>query len=123
MTLGQKLRVLLEERDMTQKQLASELNIAPSTLGGYMQNASEPDFATLKLLAGYFEVTTDYLLDYKSKLSAENGQIIELIRIFNALTDEQRELYLEQGKAFLKVNSKRKDALSKSTSLRNNAAK
>jgi len=63
MRFGDKLRALIEEQDITQKDLAMQLNLAPSTLGSYVQNTREPDFATLKLLANYFGVSTDYLLD------------------------------------------------------------
>ncbi len=54
MSFGEKLRILLEEHTMTQKQLAKELNIAPSTVGSYIQNTREPDFDTLKSIAGFF---------------------------------------------------------------------
>ena len=40
MNFGDILRSLLEERDITQKKLALDLNIAPSTIGGYVQNSS-----------------------------------------------------------------------------------
>lgn len=66
MSFGNNLRTLIEERNMTQKELAQQMNIAPSTIGSYVQNTREPDFATLKLLAGYFDVSIDYLLDYSS---------------------------------------------------------
>ena len=33
MSFGDNLRALIEERDITQKELAKKLNIAPSTLG------------------------------------------------------------------------------------------
>lgn len=45
MSFGENLRTLIEERDMTQKELAAKLNIAPSTMGSYVQNTREPDFA------------------------------------------------------------------------------
>ena len=93
MNFGDTLRVLIEERDLTQKQLASDLNIAPSTIGGYVQNSSEPDFATLKQLAKYFNVSTDYLLDVRSP-QATTHQEDELFRIFRSLPAEQKELFL-----------------------------
>lgn len=55
--------MLIEERNLTQKQIAQDLNIAPSTMGGYVQGMSQPDFETLKRLAEYFDVSSDYLLD------------------------------------------------------------
>ena len=56
MDFGVILRELIEERDLTQKQVAHDLNIAPSTMGGYVQGTSEPDFNTLKRLARYFNL-------------------------------------------------------------------
>lgn len=105
MTFGDVLRELIEERGMTQKQVASDLNIAPSTMGGYVQNTSEPDFNTLKLLARYFNVTVDYLLDFRSK-KAGTRQEDEVLRVFRSLTAEQKNLYLEQGKVFIRFNQK-----------------
>ena len=107
MEFGDVLRALLEERNITQKQLAVDLNIAPSTIGGYVQNSSEPDFEMLKRVAKYFNVTTDYLLDYRSGKAATH-QEDDLLRVFHSLSAEQREIYLEQGKAFLRLNERKK---------------
>ena len=102
MNFGDTLRGLLEEREITQKQLAADLNAAPSTIGGYVQNSSEPDFAMLKLLAQYFGVTTDYLLDCRSGHTVSQ-QEDELLRIFRALSAEQQEICVAQCRVFLRV--------------------
>lgn len=105
MTFSEKLRALLDERELTQKRLAVDLQIPPSTLGGYVQGTSEPDFNTLKLISQYFRVSSDYLLDIQSeqvKTSAEN----DLLRVFRALSPEQQAIYLEQGRAILRVSAK-----------------
>ncbi len=107
MNFGDGLRTLLEERNITQKQLAADLNIAPSTIGGYVQNSSEPDFETLKRLARYFDISADYLLDYRFGKAATR-QEDDLLRVFRSLSAEQRELYLEQGKVFIRLNQKEK---------------
>ena len=106
MNFGDILRNLIEEQDFTQKQIANDLNIAPSTIGGYVQNTSEPDFNTLKQLARYFGVSTDYLLDFRAGETVTH-QEDELLHIFRALTIEQKEIYLEQGRAFFKINRKK----------------
>ncbi len=105
MLFCEKLRLLIEERNLTQKQVAKDLNIAPSTMGGYVQGISQPDFDTLKQLAGYFDVSTDYLLDAPEK---ERGGALEdeLLRVFRSMTQEQKSIFIDQGKAFLKANSK-----------------
>jgi len=113
MNFGDNLRSLIEERDMTQKELAVQLNIAPSTLGSYVQNTREPDFATLKLLAKYFGVSTDYLLDHHTGHTA-NHQEGEIIRIFRSLNAEQRGICIEHGKIFIRLNNRDKNLQEKS---------
>lgn len=103
MSFGHNLRTLIEERNMTQKELAMQLNIAPSTMGSYVQNTREPDFDTLKLLAKYFDVSTDYLLDYPTK-ETSTQQEAELLRIFRSLSTEQKDICIDQCKAFIRVN-------------------
>ena len=108
------LRTLIDERGLTQKQLAKDLEIPVSTLGGYVQGTSEPDFETLKLFANYFDVSADYLLNLKIG-NTQSGLENELLRIFRSLSTEQQELYLEQGKAFIRINVKEDVKSSKST--------
>lgn len=108
------LRTLIDERGLTQKQLAQDLEIPVSTLGGYVQGTSEPDFETLKLFANYFDVSADYLLNLKIG-NTQSGLENELLRIFRSLSTEQQELYLEQGKAFIRINAKEDVKSSKST--------
>ena len=108
MNFSYKLRSLIEERNLTQKQVANDLNIAPSTMGGYVQGISEPDFATLKRLAIYFEVTTDYLLNMHTN-KTNNFLEDELLRVFRSMTSEQQSLYIEQGKVFVRANNIRKE--------------
>ena len=101
---NEKLRLLIEEKDITQKKLANDLNIAPSTMGGYVQGISEPDFDTLKRLAEYFSVSTDYLLNVPETKS-QNHLEDELLRVFRGMTNEQQMVFIEQGKAFIKLNA------------------
>ncbi len=114
MKFGDILRNLINDREITQRQLAADLNIAPSTLGNYIQDSREPDFQILKDIAAYFNVTVDYLIDYRSPYTKSRNEE-EILRIYRSLSPEQQDLYLEQGKAFLKINSKENAKSSKST--------
>ena len=105
MTFSEKLRTLIEEREITQKSVAAALQIPASTFGGYVQGTSEPDFATLKLLAAYFHVSAGYFLDIQENQIQTDAEQ-ELLRVFRTLTPEQQILYLEQGKAFSKINAR-----------------
>ena len=95
------------ERDITQKQLADILNVAASTLGNYIQNTREPDYETLKRLASFFDVSIDYLLEYRTTQVIYNNED-ELLRVFRSLTHDQQELYIEQGKLFIAQNYKKR---------------
>ena len=107
MLFGDILRSLLDEKSITQKKMAADLNIAASTLGNYIRNLREPDFATVCRIAEYFGVTTDYLLDYHfDKNMSRNEE--ELLRVFRALSYEQQIIYIEQGKAFINSVDKKK---------------
>lgn len=107
MTFGDILKELLEDSDITQKQLATDLNIAATTIGNYVRGIRQPDFETLKLFAAYFNVTTDYLLDCHNDKAADHTEDY-LLHIYRSLTDEQKKIYLEQGKAFVRSNIRKK---------------
>ena len=48
MTFGDRLLNLLDEKEISQKDFAAMLNIAPSTLNGYIKNKRQPDFEVIK---------------------------------------------------------------------------
>lgn len=108
MNFGDVLRELLEEHDISQKQLAEELNISASALGNYVRNNREPDFEILKKIARYFCVSTDFLLNYQSD-SQSDYRDQKLLQIFHSLTEEQKDLFIEQGKLFIRSNSRKKE--------------
>lgn len=114
MSFGDNLRTLIEERNITQKEAARQLNIAPSTMGSYVQNTREPDFSTLTAIARFFDVSTDYLLDYNLGKTATH-QEDELLRIFRSLSEEQRYVCIEQCKVFVRMNHLEKEELKKSS--------
>lgn len=91
MPFGDKLLQLLNEKEISQKEFAAELNIAPTTLNGYIKNKRQPDFGLLKEIAAALSVSTDYLLDYDSgfTLSAEEHCAVSKLR---QLSDEQRSI-------------------------------
>lgn len=113
MNFGDVLRELLENNNLSQKKMAEDLNISASAVGNYVRNNREPDFETLKKIAGYFHVSIDFLLSY-SMNSPTDYRDRKLLQIFHALTEEQKELYIEQGNLFIRSNQKKKQKLSSS---------
>lgn len=57
-----KLKELRNERNLTQRDIASFLNIRQQSYLRYEQNTGEPSLETLVNIAKFFEVSTDYLL-------------------------------------------------------------
>ena len=61
-TFGEKLKMLREERNIKQNEVAAIFMINRSTYGKWENDASKPDIDTLTKLANYFNVSVDYLL-------------------------------------------------------------
>ena len=99
------LRQLIEDSEISQKLLAQEIKISPSTLANYVQGSRCPDYDTLMAIARYFNVTTDYLLGFQLD-KADDRQEAMLMQVFRSLSPEQRETYIEQGRAFIRTNRK-----------------
>ena len=62
MTLGQKLKKLRSDKNLTQKELADKLHVTFQTVSKWENDENEPDISTLKELAKLYECTLDYLL-------------------------------------------------------------
>ena len=58
-----RLKVVLAEKQRTNKWLANELDINPSTVSKWCTNSSQPDIALLVRIAKLLEVELDELLD------------------------------------------------------------
>lgn len=56
-----RIKELRESHNMQQKELASALNIPPSTLSQYETGKREPNIETVTKIAKLFDVTTDYI--------------------------------------------------------------
>ena len=61
-TVGMILRELRNLKGKTQTEVFKDTGIHNKTLSGYENNVSEPDFDTIKILASYYETSTDYIL-------------------------------------------------------------
>ena len=62
MNISKKLKSAREETGKSQTQVSKDTGINNKTLSGYERGVSEPDLATLSLLADYYGVSLDYLL-------------------------------------------------------------
>lgn len=68
MTLGQKIKKLRTEKNLTQKDLADRLYVTFQTVSKWENDENEPDVATLRELAKAFDCSLDYLLSEDEKV-------------------------------------------------------
>ncbi len=59
---AEKLKELRTEQGLTQGQLAAAFNTTNSSVCDWERNRAEPSLEMLVKIAGYFEVSADYLL-------------------------------------------------------------
>lgn len=64
---GIRLRELLEENGITQKELADELGVKGVTVSRYAYSKRKMDIVTLTKIARIFNVSTDYLTGITNK--------------------------------------------------------
>ena len=102
MKFGDVLRELLEERGVTQKELAKELCLAVSTIGNYANNQREPDYSVLKQIASYFQVTTDYLLNYSCEGANSDHDEMRLLHLYQSMNGDARRFFLDEAVALAK---------------------
>lgn len=93
MKFGEKLKMILEYKNIKQKELAAMLHISPSTVNGYANDHIEPDIELIKKIASILGVTTDYLLDFgPNSTPALSVKEITLINSLRSLDKDSREL-------------------------------
>ena len=99
------MRELLEEKNVSQKTMAKELNLGVTTLGNYFQGTREPDFSTLRMIAAYFNVPADYLLEMPNPPANTQAEA-KLLNNYRNLSPQDRELLIEQSALLLRLRKK-----------------
>ena len=95
LSIGENIKRLRRERDITQEQLAEIFNVSCQTISRWETDSSYPDIEMLPVIADFFNTTVDklmgtdemlvrnkvdkYLSDYK--LAISHGDVYECIRI------------------------------------------
>ncbi len=89
MSIGNNIKQLRLNRGITQEQLAEQLHISGQAVSKWENNTAMPDIACLPLLADFFGVTIDELMDYK----------------LNALTNKERFVKFMIGNGILQLKN------------------
>ena len=112
-----RIKSLREKRGLIQELLATELGITQQMLSKYERDSSIIKVDVLKRLAGYFNVTTDYLLGLSDVKRDLTGQIrinetideyYDLIEVYKKLDKYDQEMIWTMIQAVRKIAEKRK---------------
>lgn len=74
MTLGQKIKKLRNDKNLTQKDLADQVHVTFQTVSKWENDENEPDVATLRELSKLFGCTMDYLLSEEEQEAVVEAQ-------------------------------------------------
>ncbi len=83
-TFGKRLEFIMDNKNVSRKQLAENLNLAPNSVSNYVTDNRKPDLNIIKNIACYLNVSADFLLgltdDYRTYLSREiDGKMVDLV--------------------------------------------
>lgn len=62
MNFGEKLKMLREEKDLTQNDLAKHLNVSKANISRYELGSRQPNIDTIIIIAEFFNISLDWLL-------------------------------------------------------------
>ncbi|WP_252225798.1 helix-turn-helix transcriptional regulator [Clostridium sp. ZBS2] len=109
-TIGENIRRLRKEANMTQKELADKLEISVSNITKYEKGQLEPNLTIIYKLCETFNTSTDELLNSDTKSSTLSDNFISFvihkykldINVKN-ISDKDKELILNLATATSKV--------------------
>ncbi len=90
MEFSEKLITLRKSRELTQEQLAEQLNVSRQSVSKWETGQAVPDVEKLVEMSRIFDVTTDYLV--------KPSEIDELCIKTEILTQQQKQLFIREQK-------------------------
>ncbi|AJW76954.1 XRE family transcriptional regulator [Marinitoga sp. 1197] len=110
MCFSERLKQLREEKGISQRQLARDLNFSSAAVSLYEAGQREPTLTALEKLAKYFNVSLDYL----TGLSNKNNELPDFVKEQITKIDELKSLKLSEkleiiGNELIDISKKIKD--------------
>ncbi|MBP3685280.1 MAG: helix-turn-helix transcriptional regulator [Oscillospiraceae bacterium] len=91
------LKQLRKKHGISQKQLAAEVGVSQQSINKYENHNIEPDIATLKRIADYFQTSVDHLIGHEipdleaSAIKAPLSEELVLLQRYRSLTERQKQ--------------------------------
>lgn len=111
---SERLAELRKEKGLSQTEFGSIFKLGQSTIGMYETNKREPDAATLKKFADYFNCTVDYLLGRSEtrrpyEFDELDPETIKTLTRANKLSPAAREQFKEAVKWVFELDAKERE--------------
>ena len=104
MKMGARIQELLNERNLTQREMGEYLHLEANTINGYIHNRRSPDFETASHIAKYFNTSLDYLAGISNVRHCQNTSLtVEELTLLNnfRLLDNRHQKFLRDFSAWL----------------------
>ncbi len=99
---GKNIKELRIEKNMSQKMLADRIGVTQGAVYFWEKEINEPTVGYIVKLATVFGVSIDELLSYEvQKEKKENTKRIEMMAMFDKLSDTQQSLLILTAKELL----------------------
>ncbi|MCK8825491.1 helix-turn-helix domain-containing protein [Fuchsiella alkaliacetigena] len=96
---GERLRKLRKEVNLNQEEVADDLDISSSSLGGYEREERWPTNKELLVkIADYYGVSVDYLLgrtDFHKVIKSKDDQNIKIMKKIQKLKESHKEIIID----------------------------
>lgn len=90
--IGRRIAALRRDANISQAELARQLQVSPSAVGMYEQGRREPSVDILVKLSRIFQVSTDYLLTGMAAQPQDEEALSRILRRSILLTEQRLEL-------------------------------
>lgn len=105
--LGDRLKELRKSKNLTQEEFGKLFGVAKNTVSYWEANTSKPDINLIKEIAKYFNVTTDYLLDFNNDDKANLEKLKTTLKEAGIMNGD--DLTIEEFEKALKIVEMLKD--------------
>lgn len=111
--LGKIFAAKLEEKNMTQKEIAKKLNISPGAFSAYVTDTNFPRLDILVDICQILDIDLNHLLNLESHgnpdllIQGKDEEIV--IQYMRNLSVKERELLIESIESFVKLIEKMKN--------------
>ena len=110
MGFPERLKALRLEVNLTQKETAEKIGISQQAYADWEKGKKNPTQERLPILAGLFNVSTDYLLGHSDNRTIEEDELAEVSMLFRAtsfdMTDKEKAIFKQELLDFMKERQK-----------------